>query len=79
MHVNMFIIRDNAKRIDTGVTIRTLEINENVEIFLKYHEETGTSNKKQHMLIVKLDIKKYVAGLFNFLGIYDNIKFVNLL
>ena len=79
MQVNMFIIRDNAKIIDTGVTIRTLEINETVEIFLKYHEETGMFNKKQHTLTVKLDTKKYVAELLKFLGIYDNIKFVNLL
>ena len=58
MHVNAFIIRDKASKIDTGVTISTFEINETVEIFLKYHEETGTSNKKQHILTAKLDTKK---------------------
>ena len=58
MHVNMFMIKDKARRIDTGVTISIFEINETVEIFLKYHEETGTLNKKQHMLTAKLDTKK---------------------
>lgn len=54
----MFMIKDKARRIETGVTISMFEINETVEIFLKYHEETGTPNKKQHMLTAKLDTKK---------------------
>ena len=69
----MFTIIDKARRTDTGIIINILEINEMVEIFLKYHEETGKFNKKQHMLTEKLAIKKYIGGMWNFEGISDNI------
>ena len=69
----MFTIIDKARRTDTGIIINILETNEMVEIFLKYHEETGKFNKKQHMLTEKWAIKKCIGETLNFLGISEII------
>lgn len=66
MQVNIFVTKDKDRRTDTGMIRNMFEINETVDIFLKYHDEIGTFNIKQHMLTAKFDTKKYIIELLNF-------------